>query len=107
MNDIICYEIINFNKMGLTVKNKNAEIFISFDECAKNFANENSIKKSKCVAVRDISALTFTFYTKPKIKIVFKKHFLKNLLSGKSAVSRFCDLQKNIIQSGFTSYDLS
>ena len=80
---------------------------INFEECAKNYAKENSLENSRCVATRDITKLTFTFYTQPKIGLVFKKHFFKDLVSGKSAVSKFLELQKAINKYGFTSYDLS
>ncbi|MCI8332873.1 MAG: hypothetical protein HFE78_08630 [Clostridiales bacterium] len=37
----------------------------------------------------------------------FKKSYLRNLFSGKSAVKKFLDLQKSMNQYGFTSYDLT
>lgn len=77
MNDIICFEIVDINISGIILKNKN--IFICFDDCAKNYANEKSLKKSKCIATRDITNLTFIFYTKPKTKVVLKKHFLRDI----------------------------
>ena len=107
MNYIICYELVNIDSSGITVKNSSAEFFISFEECVKNYANENSLENSRCVATRDITKLTFTFYTQPKIRVVFKKHFFKDLVSGKSAVSKFLELQKAINKYGYTSYDLS
>lgn len=104
---IICDEILDINGYGLTIKYNKSDAFISFDECAKNYANENSLKNSRCVATRDMTKLTFTFYTQPKIKVVFKKHFFKDLFSGRSAVSKFLELQKAINKYGYTSYDLS
>lgn len=107
MNDLIYSEIINISSTGITLKHKGSNIFVSFKECTKNYAKQNSLETSKCVAVRDITSLTFTFYTNPKIKLVFKKNFFKNLFSGKSAVSKFLDLERAIKNFGFTSYDLS
>lgn len=107
MSNIICFEIVNINSSGITVKSGKTDIKICFDECAKNYANENSLENSRCVATRDITKLTFTFYTHPKIKVVFKKHFFKDLFSGRSAVSKFLELQKAINKYGYTSYDLS
>ena len=107
MNSIILQEIVDINSSGLTLKHESANIFICFNDCAENYANEKSLETSKCVATRDITNLTFTFYTNPKTKVVFKKHFLKDLLSGKSAVRKFLDLQKTINKYGYTSYDLS
>ena len=103
MSNIICFEIVNINSLGITVKSGKTDIKICFDECAKNYANENSLENSRCVATK----LTFTFYTQPKIRVVFKKHFFKDLVSGKSAVSKFLELQKAINKYGYTSYDLS
>lgn len=59
------------------------------------------------MATRDITTLSFTFYTQPKTNLVFKRSFLKDLIAGKSAVSKFFDLQKAIVEVGYTSYDLS
>lgn len=107
MSDIICSEIVNINNSGITVNSGETDIKICFDECAKNYANEKFLENSCCIATRDITKLTFTFYTQPKIRVVFKKHFFKDLFSGKSAVSKFLELQKAINKYGYTSYDLS
>ena len=107
MKNNICYDVINVDHKGITLRYSNGNIYVRFDECAKNYATENLLETSKCVATRDITTLSFTFYTLPKTKVIFKKHFLKDLLFGKSAVSKFFDLQKAIVQSGYTSFDLS
>lgn len=107
MNDILCFEISDINSSGLTAKSGKTDIKIRFEECAKNYADENALENSKCVATRDITKLTFTFYTCPRTIVIFKKHFFKDLLSGKSAVRKFLDLQKAINKYGYTSYDLS
>lgn len=107
MSTITCIEIVNINSSGIRVKSGKTDIKICFDECAKNYANENSLENSRCVATRDITKLTFTFYTQPRVRVVFKKYFFKDLFSGKSAVSKFLELQKAINMYGYTSYDLS
>ena len=107
MNDILYFDVVNINRLGITVTKGKTDINIYFNECAKNYANENHLENSRCVATRDVTKLTFTFYTIPKSKIVFKKHFFKDLFSGKSAVSKFLELQKTINEYGYTSYDLS
>lgn len=104
---IICYNIIKIDNEGITLENQNNNIYVCFDEYAKNYATETSLESSRCVATRDITTLSFTFYTLPKTKVVFKKQFLNDLISGKSAVSRFFELQNVISQSGYTTYDLS
>ena len=87
MSSINCSEIVNINGFGITAKSGKEDVEICFDECAKNYANENSLEKSRCVATRDISKLTFTFYTNPKTKVVFKKHFFPKNLSLYSSFS--------------------
>lgn len=107
MDNIICHEVVDINSKGITLKYRNSNVFIEFEECARNYAKQNFLNSSKCVAVRDITALTFIFYTCPKTKMVFKKNFLTSLFTGKSAVSKFMDLQNSINRFGFTSFDLS
>lgn len=107
MDNIICYEIVTINKKGITLKTRESNIYVDFGECVKNFAHENSLEESRCVATRDITNLTFTFYTDTKVTLVFKRNFFKELLSGKTAASRFLDLKKDINNYGYTTYDLS
>lgn len=107
MTDIICCNILDVDKEGITLAEGETKYYISFNECAKNYAIENTLKASKCVAIRDITKLTFTFYTTPKTKVIFKKHFLKDIFYGKTATSKFLDLQRIINQLGYTSYDIS
>lgn len=107
MNHIICHHVIDITKEGITLKSTKEKIHIRFDDCAKNFSSENGKEFCKCVATRDITALSFTFYTQPKTTLVFKKSFLKDLIAGKSAVSKFLALQNAIVEAGYTSYDLS
>lgn len=104
---IVCYDSVFVFKDGVILEYKKNNIYIKFDDCAKNFAAENGIESCKCVATRDITTLTFTFYTQPKTKIIFKKFSWKNLITGRTAVGRFFDLEKRISQVGYTSYDLS
>ena len=106
MNNIICYNVASVTKEGVVLDCQKNKIYIDFADCAKNFSLENN-KFSKCVATRDITTLTFIFYTQPKTKVIFKKCFLKEFIGGKTAVNKFLNLQKFIIESGYTSYDLS
>lgn len=107
MNNLICRNVINVTKEGLILDAQKERVYICFDECTKNFSLEKNNEPSKCVATRDITTLSFTFYTQPKTKVVFKKHFLKDLVMGKSAVNKFLNLQKAIVEAGYTSFDLS
>lgn len=94
------------SKDGITLESAGEKIYIDFEECAKNFSLKKG-KVSKCVANRDVTALSFTFYTCPKTRIFFKKNFLKDLIAGKSALRKFKDVQKAICEAGYTSYDFS
>lgn len=107
MNDIICFDVVNADRSGITVKGDRADVKISFAECAKNYAKEKSLATSNCVATRDATKLTFIFYTHPKTRVTFKKRFLQGLFSGKTAVGKFLELQRTIRRYGYTSYDLS
>ena len=106
MNNIICHNVIDVTKEGITLESAGEKIYIDFDDCVKNFSLEKG-KVCKCVATRDITTLSFVFYTQPKTNVVFKKNFFKDLIMGKSAVSKFLDMQKGIVEAGYTSYDLS
>lgn len=106
MNNVICHKVIDVTKEGITLESAGEKIYIDFDDCVKNFSLEKG-KVCKCVATRDITTLSFVFYTQPKINVVFKRSFFKDLIAGKSATSKFLDLQKAIVKAGYTSYDLS
>lgn len=107
MNNIICDNVIDITRKGMTIESAKEKLYINFDDCARNFSLEKGKEFCKCVATRDVTTLSFTFYTQPKTNIVFKRNFLKELITGKSAVSKFFDMQKAIIAVGYTSYDLS
>lgn len=107
MNYLICHKVIDITKAGITLATAREKIFIDFDDCVKNFSLENGKESCKCVATRDITTLSFTFYTQPKTNVVFKRSLFKNLIAGKPDVNRFLDLQKAITGVGYTTYDLS
>ena len=107
MNKIICYNVIDVTQEGITLECKKNRIYVRFDECAKNFALESGTKLNRCVGTRDITTLSFEFYTQPKVKLVFKNRPIKNFIKGKSSIREFVNLQKAIVVSGYTSYDLS
>ena len=107
MNNIICHNIIDVTREGIMLESAREKIYIDFNDCVKNFSLEKGSDFCKCVATRDITTLSFTFYTHPKINVVFKRSFFKDLIAGKSAASKFLDMQKAIVAVGYTSYDLS
>lgn len=107
MNNIICHNVINVTKDGVTLLSTKDKIYINFDDCVKNFSLEHGKEIRKCVATRDITTLSFTFYTQPKLNVIFKKNFFKDLIAKKSALSKFLNMQKAIVEVGYTSYDIS
>lgn len=106
MCNIIYNNLIDVTKEGMILESGKKKIYINFDECLKNFSLEKGKEFCRCVATRDITTLSFTFYTHPKINVVFKNSF-KDLIAGKSAKSKFLAMQKAIMKVGYTSYDLS
>ena len=106
MYNIICHNVIDVTKEGITLESGREKIYINFDDCIKNFSLEKGKEFCKCVATRDITTLSFTFYTQPKTNVVFKRSF-KDLITGKTAKSKFFAMQKAIAKVGYTSYDLS
>lgn len=102
MNNIVCDKVIDITLKGMTLESAGNMFFIDFDDCVKNFALENG-RVCKCVATRDISTLSFTFFTQPKTNVIFKKSILKDLLAGRSSTSEFLDVQKAIVEVGYTS----
>lgn len=107
MNRIICHNVIDVTENGILLESQKDRIFINFEDCAKSFSSEKGSKFGKCVATRDITTLSFTFYTQPKTRVVFKKHFFKDIVVANSALKRFQELQKAIVKVGYTSYDLT
>lgn len=107
MQNDIYHQIIDVTEEGILLKNRKRTIFIGFATCAKNFSIEECKVSSKCVATRDISTLSFTFYSDPKTVVIFKKRSFINLIMGKSPVEEFINLENAIINAGYTSYDLS
>ena len=106
MNNVICHKVIDVTKVGITLESSIGKIYIDLEDCVKNFSLEKG-EICRCVATRDITTLSFTFYTRPKTNVVFKRNFFKELIAGKSAISKFLDMQKAIVEAGYTSYDLS
>lgn len=102
MKEIVCTSIVSANQDRILLKSKNSVVEIVLSECAREYAEEVGDKTSKCVALRDITKLSFVIYTKQRIKLVFKR-----CLWNKSAIKRFTELQNAIERLGYSSYDLT
>ncbi len=98
-------EIMLISKEGISL---NSFGFINFKECAYNFKQTKG-GLDKCVGERDITDLSFTFYTSPKpIKLKFiKRNKFIELISRENTISRFHKLQNQIINYGYSTRDMS
>lgn len=92
---------------GISLKNMK---FINFRECAYNFQQIRG-GDGRCVGERELLCAmpSFSFYTAPKTTRIFflRKGKLRELLAKKNTNQCFHDLQKQILSSGFTTYDVS
>ena len=107
MEEIFCDDILPVDGDGVWLIYQKDKMFIDFEECARNYAIENNLSQSRCVATRDVMKHKFIFFTMPKTIVIFKNSFWKDVLLGKSAINKFHKLQKEIICAGYSSYDLS
>ena len=107
MDEMIDLDTAKIGPAGITVKSGGTDVVIRFEECARNYAREKALQTSRCIAERDITKLTFVFYTEPKLRAGFKKRFFRELLPGQTAARKFRKLQKAIENYGYTSYDAS
>ncbi len=98
-------EIMDISKEGILLKSFR---FINFRECAYNFKLMCG-GSGKCIGEREITDLSFTFYTSPKpIMIEFvEKSKLVEFVAKENTISRFHKLQKEIEQYGYSTRDMS
>lgn len=97
-------DIAEITDKGIILKNGCS---IDFSECAETFKIIHSVAESKCIAGRNITDFSFTFYTLPKptmIKFIEKNAFIE-LFSKRNTRQRFYELQKKINELGYTTYD--
>ncbi len=98
-------EIAGISKEGISLISFG---FINFKECAYNFKQTEG-GSGTCVGEREITDLSFTFYTSPKpimIKFIEKNKFIE-FIAKENTVSRFHKLQKQMIKFGYTTRDIS
>ncbi|NQX66668.1 hypothetical protein HQN90_11070 [Paenibacillus alba] len=107
-------KIVEVTSIGITfVDSYVMTKFIDFKECNENWVMYNKRKKnwsedeveqyrtkSKCVGQRDICGKPcyFEFFTRPFTKIEFTNFLAQN---------HFRDLQRKILEVGWTTFDLS
>ncbi len=99
------HEIMDISKEGILLRSFR---FINFRECAYNF-KQTCGGLGKCIGEREITDLSFTFYTSPKpimIKFVEKSRFIE-FVAKENTISRFHKLQKEIEQYGYSTWDMS
>ena len=98
-------EILGMNKNGISLSSFR---FIHFKECAYHFQQMNG-GLGNCVGERDITGLSFTFYTAPKpIRIqLIERNKLIEIFSKTNTISRFHKLQSTILKYGYNTRDCS
>lgn len=99
-------EITDISANGIALR---CGTYIDFNECAKVWAEVNSLDKTTCVGERDITDLSFTLYCLPKpimIKFINKGKIYEKF-SKRNASYRFHELQNKISEYGFTTFDMS
>lgn len=98
-------DIMGISKEGISL---NSFRFVNFRECAYNFKQTEG-GSGKCIGDREITDLSFTFYTSPKpimIKFIEKNKFIE-FISKENTIFRFHKLQKQISEYGFNTRDIS
>lgn len=98
-------DIMGISKEGISL---NSFRFVNFKECAYNFKQTEG-GSGKCVGEREITDLSFTFYTSPKpivIKFIEKNKIIE-FISKENTISRFHKLQKQILEYGYSTRDMS
>lgn len=100
----------NFSE-SLVYKHQNRLHQIDFEECARNYAEEHETSSGRCIGERNIEEGYFLFFTNGiKTKIVFKKAFVMDFghhfLHGTKR-KRFFQLKNRLMQSKYTTYDLT
>ena len=82
--------------------------FIDFTECACNYKLAKG-GSGNCVGDRDITNLSFTFYTSPKpVTIRFAdKNKLIGWISKNNARHRFVKFKKQLADFGYSTFDCS
>jgi hypothetical protein len=118
--------IINIGNLGLEFVNSSGENhFIDFNECKVNwieyvntsgqFSGGTSFKveESVCVGWRDICSKPsyIEFFTKPRLRFIFpyKRTLVEKLFNtySKKEYREFSKLQQQIIENGWSTFDLS
>ena len=97
-------EITGISKAGISLTSFG---FINFKECAYNFMQTEG-GSDRCVGEREITDLSFTFYTSPKpIMIKFiERNKLIEFIGKENTVSRFNKLHNQILKYGYTTRDI-
>ena len=106
--DSCCFSencISGISKAGISLSTGS---FIDFKECARNYKQAKG-GSGNCVGDRDITNLTFTFYTSPKtVTIRFsEKNELIGWISRNNAWRRFIKFQNQLADFGYRTFDLS
>lgn len=98
--------IAEITSKGISLKN---DTFIDFSVCAENFKKANPTSSGTCIGEREVTDMSFTFYTNQKpIMIIFEpRNKFFEFLTANGKVKRFHSLQLKINDFGYSTLDMS
>lgn len=99
-------DIAEINKNGILFHDGKS---VNFQICAEVFNQLYPESNSNCVGERDITKLCFEFYAYPKVvrvRFYIKRGFFK-FFAKRNARQRFHNLQKQLCEYGYRTYDMA
>ena len=100
-------DVASTDRHGITLKNG---YVIEFDECVRTWSEVYGMPENmKCVGDRDITEMTFMFFTLPRPVIIrFRKESrIREFFSKLGAEKRFHEFRRKIVELGYTTFDLT
>lgn len=114
MPKVLDHDIIAINSSDATIIVRREKTYYTIDlhTCAENYKKEYGTTNGTCVGDRNITGKYFCLNTSGmETMIYFKKIYVCNLFGKKifkgTRSQRFHQLQKALVQLGYTTYDLT
>ena len=92
---------------GIGLCSKETKSFLLLRSCVALANSQHANNTNNCVGSRDITNLSFTFYSSPPVQIIFTKGIPSYILTGKTAIQRFHLMEKKLNSFGYHTRDLS
>ena len=100
-------DVASADRQGITLKNG---YVIKFDECVRTWSEVYGMPENmRCVGDRDITEMTFMFFTLPRPVIIrFRKESrIREFFSRHGAEKRFHEFQLKITELGCATFDVT